>query len=210
MAPQKPRQRDAAQTRARILAAAIREFTARGFAGARLDAVAQRGKVTKGLIFHYFRTKESLYVAALERMYERLRQRQNQIALAGLGPEEGIRQLAIETFRSFREEPQIVAMMNEENLQKGRHVRRSAMVPSLYNPLIADISRLIGEGARGGIFRADVDPVGFYVALSGATYFYCSNRHTLGAVFGRDLFSAAHIEEYEKLVADMVIAYLKA
>ena len=44
-----------------ILAAALEEFSARGFAAARLDDVAQRAGVGKGTIYLHFRDKEALF-----------------------------------------------------------------------------------------------------------------------------------------------------
>jgi AcrR family transcriptional regulator len=44
-----------------ILAAALAEFSARGFAAARLDDVARRANVAKGTIYLHFRSKESLF-----------------------------------------------------------------------------------------------------------------------------------------------------
>jgi AcrR family transcriptional regulator len=44
-----------------ILAAALEEFSARGFAAARLDDVARRAGVAKGTIYLYFRDKETLF-----------------------------------------------------------------------------------------------------------------------------------------------------
>jgi AcrR family transcriptional regulator len=44
-----------------ILAAALDEFSTRGFAAARLDDVAARAGVAKGTIYLYFRDKESLF-----------------------------------------------------------------------------------------------------------------------------------------------------
>src|SRR5262245_61021222 len=46
---------------AAILAAALEEFAARGFAATRLDDVAQRAGIAKGTIYLYFRDKESLF-----------------------------------------------------------------------------------------------------------------------------------------------------
>src|SRR2546423_4020990 len=50
-----------ARRRAAILAAALEEFSARGFASTRLDDVAERAGVAKGTIYLYFRDKESLF-----------------------------------------------------------------------------------------------------------------------------------------------------
>jgi len=44
-----------------ILAAALDEFSARGFEAARLDDVARRAGVAKGTIYLYFRDKETLF-----------------------------------------------------------------------------------------------------------------------------------------------------
>jgi AcrR family transcriptional regulator len=55
------RQRDAARTRQRILDAALAEFAAKGFAGARVREIAQRAGVNAQLISYYFGGKEGLY-----------------------------------------------------------------------------------------------------------------------------------------------------
>src|SRR5881394_3984765 len=50
-----------AERREAIVAAALEEFAARGFAATRLDDVARRAGVAKGTIYLYFRDKESLF-----------------------------------------------------------------------------------------------------------------------------------------------------
>ena len=55
------RQARRTERREAILAAALDEFSARGFAATRLDDVAQRAGVAKGTIYLYFRDKESLF-----------------------------------------------------------------------------------------------------------------------------------------------------
>src|SRR5436305_8204352 len=59
--PRKPRSLPAETRRAAILAAALEEFTARGYEGARLDDVAKRAGVAKGTIYLYFADKETLF-----------------------------------------------------------------------------------------------------------------------------------------------------
>ena len=55
------RQAKATARRNAILAAALDEFSAKGFAAARLDDVARRADVAKGTIYLYFSGKESLF-----------------------------------------------------------------------------------------------------------------------------------------------------
>jgi TetR/AcrR family transcriptional regulator len=101
-------------------------------------------------------------------------------------------------------------MMNEENLHKARNIEGSTAIPALYNSLIAEIRRLLAEGITAGVFRADADPVAFYIAISGLGYFYCSNRHTLGTVFKVNLFDRNRIAAYKELIADMAVSYLRS
>jgi TetR/AcrR family transcriptional regulator len=59
-------QRDLNRTRERIMAAAQKEFSAHGFAGARTDAIARRARVNERMIFYCFESKEGLYRAVLQ------------------------------------------------------------------------------------------------------------------------------------------------
>jgi AcrR family transcriptional regulator len=51
-----------------ILAAALEEFSARGFEATRLDDVARRAGIAKGTIYLYFRDKESLFQELIRTM----------------------------------------------------------------------------------------------------------------------------------------------
>jgi AcrR family transcriptional regulator len=57
--------RNPARTRARILSAALKEFAAKGFAGARVDVIARRADINKRMLYHYFGNKEKLFRAVL-------------------------------------------------------------------------------------------------------------------------------------------------
>ena len=50
---------------AEIEAAALAEFSAKGYDAARIDDVAKRAGVSKGLLYLYFRTKEELFKAVV-------------------------------------------------------------------------------------------------------------------------------------------------
>jgi AcrR family transcriptional regulator len=58
--------RDPERTQRRILAAALHEFSARGFAGARVDAIARRAGSNKRMLYHYFGDKAGLFRAVLK------------------------------------------------------------------------------------------------------------------------------------------------
>ncbi|HSY43484.1 MAG TPA: helix-turn-helix domain-containing protein, partial [Candidatus Acidoferrum sp.] len=77
--------RNPERSRARILAAALKEFSAKGFAGARVDAIARRACINKRMLYHYFGDKEELFKAVLRR---KISQRQGWAEALSGAPEE--------------------------------------------------------------------------------------------------------------------------
>jgi TetR/AcrR family transcriptional regulator len=65
--------RNAQKSRAKILAAATEEFSIKGYDGARMDAIAGRASVSKYLIYHYFQSKERLFIGVMEGIYVQMR-----------------------------------------------------------------------------------------------------------------------------------------
>jgi AcrR family transcriptional regulator len=59
--------RNPERTRERILRAALKEFAAKGFAGARVEAIARRAGVNKRMLYHYFGNKQALFGEVLKR-----------------------------------------------------------------------------------------------------------------------------------------------
>src|SRR3954452_2240843 len=73
-------------TKADILRVATEEFAANGLSGARVDAIAERTRTTKGMIYYYFGSKEALYIAVLERAYTSIRSAEDHAHIAQLAP----------------------------------------------------------------------------------------------------------------------------
>src|SRR5579875_1358815 len=59
------RRRDLERTKTRLLAAALAEFVARGFAGARTKAIARRAGVHEWMVFYCFGSKQNLYLEVM-------------------------------------------------------------------------------------------------------------------------------------------------
>jgi AcrR family transcriptional regulator len=64
---QKTAGRNPQLTQQRILEAALQEFSAKGFAGARVDVIAKRARINKRMLYHYFGDKEGLFREVLRR-----------------------------------------------------------------------------------------------------------------------------------------------
>jgi TetR/AcrR family transcriptional regulator len=99
------RHNDPARTREQTLSKATEEFARLGFEGGRVDRIAARCNLSKNMLYYYFESKEGLFVAVLERMYERLRNRQKDLALRTSEPVAALEQSIRHTLAALCGDP---------------------------------------------------------------------------------------------------------
>jgi len=203
-------QRKRLTTKDKILAAATKLFAAKGLEGARVDEIAQRSGANKNMIYHYFGSKEGLFEAVLERMYETIRSRQRDFQVLEMAPEEGMRALAEFTFDIFVEIPEFISLMNSENLCKAKHIKGSPSIVPMYNPLLATINELLRRGQEAGVFRENIDAVDLYISISGLGAYYISNRYSFSALFGTELMAPERLRQRHQHVIEMILRYVRA
>lgn len=201
--------RDPESTSAAILAAAVREFTERGYEGARVDNIASRAGVNKRMLYHYFGNKQALYVAVLEGTYAAIRMAEHGLHLSDRDPVEGMTDLVRFTWRYYLAHPEFLSLLNTENLHRAKFLKRSARIFELNSPLIERISALLKRGVEQGVFRTDLDALKVYVSIAALGFFYLSNRWTLSTVFRRDLTSQEEIESWGQHMVEVTLAFLR-
>jgi AcrR family transcriptional regulator len=206
--PRRAPQQRSADTKARILEAALREFATRGFAGARVDVIAREAQANKRMIYAYVGNKDALWLATLESVYTAKRREERQLAIGELSPEEAMRALIRFNFRYHLEHPEFVALVNNENLMGARKLRRSKLVPELYSPLLETLTEVLRKGQKANVFRSGVDPMQLYISIAALGYFYISNIRTLSVIFSTDLESQAAMKQREQHIIDTVMSYL--
>lgn len=202
------RRRNPVKTKEAILKAATAEFCRRGFDGARVEAIAARSGSNIRLLYQYFGDKAALYRAVLEHVYAEIRSNEQALALEAFAPEEAMRRLIDFTFVFFSRHRDYVALINNENLLRARHMRRSKLISSLTVPLVTSIRETLARGAREGVFREGVDPVQLYISITAESYFHVSNRHTLSAMFNRDLGDPAWLGERRRHAQELIMTWL--
>jgi AcrR family transcriptional regulator len=201
--------RDPARNRGRILKAAVAEFARHGLGGARVDRIAARAGANKRMLYYYFGNKDDLFLAVLEDSYARIRSAERALHLTDVDPREAMRRLVEFTWRYYLQHPEFLTLLNSENLHRGRHVRHSKNVVAMHSPFVAMIKQVLERGARTGEFRRGVDPVQLYISIAALGYFYLSNRHTLSAIFERDLMLPRHKSARLHHMVDLVLGYLR-
>jgi len=208
--PTRNGKRDPDRTREAILVAAQDEFAAKGLAGGRVNVIARNSGANKRMIYHYFGSKNGLYLAALERVYEGLRGEERTLHLDHLAPEVAIRRLVEFNFDYSRAHPELISLINNENLHRARHLRKSKKVRDLHSPFVKLIRDILKRGVAKGVFRPGLDPVDVYITIAAVGYFFLSNNWTLSAIFGRNLAAEQAVRGRRRHKVDMILHALRA
>jgi TetR/AcrR family transcriptional regulator, upper aerobic nicotinate degradation pathway regulator len=198
--------RDAELTRARIRKAARNEFMRHGYSGARVGRISRAGRSSDRMIYYYFGSKEALYIDVLEGVYAELGAAESRLALDETKPLEALRTLIAFTWNYYLAHPEFVALLSNENLQRGRHITKSLTVKQLSRPVLDILGKILDEGARQGLFRADLDVRRVYLTLAALGYFYLSNRYTLSSFLGVELMQRAQCDSWQGEMTRVLLA----
>jgi TetR/AcrR family transcriptional regulator len=196
-------------SRQRILDAALHEFSTKGLDGARVDEIARASAVNKNMIYHYFKSKEQLFIAVLEGVYEAVRARQQDLVLRDLDPVSAMRRLIERTADIWIELPEFNRLLASENLHEARHVRQSSKIIGMYNPLIQSLRSILDRGVADGVFRSNIDPVDLYISITSLSAHYVAHRFTFEAIFKTKLMTPKKLQHRKEGIADMVLRYLQ-
>jgi AcrR family transcriptional regulator len=203
-----PKTRDPKRTSATILAAAIQEFSVKGYSGARVDAIAERAGINKRMLYHYFGDKNALYLAVLEGAYTKIRSAERTLHLSDRDPKEAIRELVRFTWKYFLDNPEFLSLLGSENLNHAKFLRRSTRIAELHSPLTSVISEVLQRGVRTDNFRRGIDPVQLYVTIASLICFYLSNKWTLSTIFRRDLMRPEELQSWGEHITDVVLSFV--
>ncbi|MDP2800359.1 MAG: TetR/AcrR family transcriptional regulator [Phreatobacter sp.] len=204
------RKRDSAGTRARILNVATREFANKGYEGAKTDDIADRARINKRMIYHYFSSKEQLYLAVLEAAYDRARSAEQKLELEQLAPLEALTRFTEFTFDSFVRDRTFINLLATENRQRAKVLKKSAQVNTMNSPVIDAIGRIIARGTADGSIRGGLDARHLWVTIIGICYFFFSNIYTLSVIFDADMEDPVSIAARRAHVVDFVLRGVRA
>ena len=181
----------AAESRERILAAALTEFSAKGLAGARTEQIAAAAGVNKALLYYYYASKEKLYEAALESVAARVRE-SSMAALQGKASAgERLLRAALNHFDRVLTQREFQSLMQQEmmRLHKGEQGALALIVERIFKPLMTVFEETVKEGIAGGeLIEADL--LQFQLSALGANVFYFLSAPVWGMLLGFDPFSA--------------------
>jgi AcrR family transcriptional regulator len=210
MAGSRTRARDAEATKARILAAAKTEFARLGLAGARVDEIADKAEANKRMIYHYFGSKEELFVAVLEAAYLDIRRAERELNLTAQPPREALETLVRFTWDYYLANPEFIRLVNSANLHGGRHIEGLDSLKKASRQYVDLVSDILDRGVAEGMFRPGIDPIQLSITIAAIGYYYLTNRHTGKILFERDYMTKEALDARLRFNIETVLAIVSA
>lgn len=195
---------DAERTKADIVAVAMDEFAENGLTGARVDAIAERTRTSKRMIYYYFGSKDGLYRAVLEQAYNGIRTRESQTHLKELPPLEALRRLIEITFDYDEGHPSFIRLIAVENIHYAEHLKKLSSIRGINVSAIATVEEILERGRAAGLFRSDISAFDVHLLISSFCFFRVSNRHTVGTIFKQDLSEPKTLLRHKRLIVEAV------
>jgi AcrR family transcriptional regulator len=208
-APVTGRKNNPEKTRDDILQAAITEFVAQGLSGARVDAIAERTKTSKRMIYYYFNSKEQLYAEVLEKLYGDIRRTESGLNLDALEPMQAIERLVEFTFDHHDRNVDFVRIVCIENIHNGDNVKQSPTIRALSQNIVSILDHILRRGEREGAFRQGVDAIDLHLMISSFCFYRISNRHTFSEIFQIELVNDDIKARHKAMLCDSVTRYLR-
>ncbi|WP_448213944.1 TetR family transcriptional regulator C-terminal domain-containing protein [Colwellia sp. MEBiC06753] len=185
-----------AQSEAKILEAAQEEFILQGYKGATVQSIADRAKLPKANILYYFKSKENIYHAVLERTLDMWDK-----GIGDINPEDGPK-VAIEKFIASKvkmsfHHPSASKIYAMEIIQGAQHLKEFAR--TYLRKWVREKAGLFQHWIDNGEM-ADVDPYNLIFLIWSTTQHY--------ADFETQILTVMNRADYEEEDETQVTAFL--
>lgn len=197
--PPAPQPDHTSQAEQKILAAARKVFLNQGYAGARMQAIADEAGQNKALLHYYFRSKEKLYREVFDPAYQRFRTALDQLNRSELSLAEKIERFVLEVWKMAGDDPSMLLFVTTE-------IARGPAGPpiALINLSELHIVRQMQDLSRQGLLP-DLDPLQVLLQLFSLVLTPLQSGPTLMRLLGSDaeqykLLLRAYYERLPKLV----------
>src|SRR5215831_14781831 len=131
-------------SRARIVAAAAKEFAARGYAGGSVDRIARAARLNKAMIYYHFASKAALYREILNDMFGAVRVRVAAVAASDAPPRDKIRRYVAAIADEAQARPHFPPIWLREIAEGGEHI--DAATVGYVRGVLGALGTILDEG----------------------------------------------------------------
>ena len=195
----------AAESRARILDAALKEFSANGLSGARTERIAQAAGVNKALLYYYFDSKENLYLASLEVIASRMRDATIAVLLDGSSAGERVLRISLNHFDRILSQTEFQSLMQQEmmRLHNGEPGAMSVLAKRVFAPMMSMYEAVVREGIESGEL-VQADWLQIHLSTLGTNVFYFLSAPILRLILPQEPFDLAVLTARRKAIVEFV------
>lgn len=204
---QRPRrERNAEETKRRILDAAEHEFARKGYDGARLRDVAEAAGVHHALLHHYWGDKEGVFGAVIERALGGVSTRALAILETPRDTRELIEQYVATVVDFYAEHPNLVRILHFATLDEGSpaYARCEEIAHRVLLPILNALAESIAEGQRDGVMHADIDPRRVVALCLGAAAHLFHEDRAFDLFFGGDVRAPRALAEHREAATQFI------
>jgi len=192
------KKKETKSSEAKVIAAAIEEFAALGYAGARVDTIAEKAKVNKAMIYYHFKSKEQLYERILKDLTDNIFS-QIQEAAVGEGDPMDVLYSIINKYMNMLDgfDKSFFQIMMREIASGGEYFKKIA-IPNLVLPVFSIVGPLMKSAAEEGRMK-DLKPFYTFLQIIGGIVFFNIIRIPLdGTDLAKIIFKEGYLDEYKE------------
>jgi TetR/AcrR family fatty acid metabolism transcriptional regulator len=196
--------------REKIMRAALKVFSRKGYSPAALDEVAREASIAKGTLYLYFRDKEDLFYSTILYVIDKLAERMQKNVSDTMDPLETMKNLAYEELDFFAQNSEFFGLIHtvmSGNLL-GNHRSLLKTINERRFELIEYLNGLIGEAKRNGQIQSDIDTVEIVYAFIGMIESAIDQMHFSDGMCATDDRSANSTERDIRRKVDTILRIL--
>lgn len=169
-------------TKGRIERVARREFARHGFEGASIRQITAEARVTKPVLYYYFKNKRDLFLSLLEEAVAPLCDEVEGIAHREALPIQQMERIIAAFKRFAQEKPDEFRLLHRAVERREREVQ--IMAQKYFRRIFRAISRVLNEGIERQDFRSLNVPQTTFSVIAILVY-YLTRAHVINEVLGR-------------------------
>lgn len=213
------KERNAVETKRRILEAAQHEFAAKGFDGARLGTIARAAEVQQALIHHYFHDKEGLHAEVVRSGLALITEGVGELIARMDAPSPDApankkkKTSEVETLaaafvdlllRFFARNESFLSILRHE-ARRGRD-GAGKIVQDIVGPIFEGIVARLDAMREQGIVKKDVDARHLVLSSIAMVAFPFAEQPLVAAIWPADWHGDAFLEERKRQIVQMIVA----
>ena len=138
-----------------------------------MEQIAAAAGVNKALLYYHFDSKENLYIAAVEMISAKIRDRSMAVFLSKASPGERLLRASMDHFDRILTQGEFQSLMQQEmmRMHKGEPGAMGILVKRVFSPIQTMYESMVREGIASGEL-INVDWLQLHLAALGANVFY--------------------------------------